>query len=72
MAYQEVYDHIKGQVHDGMIKREYDGAFIPFDEGNIDYLEYMEWLKQGNNPTAHDAQPAVQAEQPLQKSAPKF
>jgi len=39
MAYQEVYDHIKGQVHDGMIKREYDGAFIPFDEGNIDYLE---------------------------------
>ena len=72
MAYQEVYDHIKGQVHDGMIKREYDGAFIPFDEGNIDYLEYMEWLKQGNSPHAHDAQPIVQAEQPLQKSAPKF
>ena len=27
------------------VKRIEDGALIPFDEGNTDYQEYLEWAK---------------------------
>ena len=27
-----------------------DGASIPFDEGNMDYIEYKAWLDAGNTP----------------------
>jgi hypothetical protein len=78
MTYRQVWDHMKNQVHDGIIRREYDGAFIPFDEGNIDYQEYMQWLQQGNNPNSHDL-PTLEIDMPkeeepveTQKAAPKF
>ncbi len=32
------------------ITRLSDGAFIPLDEGNLDYLAYLEWVKAGNAP----------------------
>lgn len=35
-----------GQV----IKRLEDNAFIPFDEDNVDYQEYLKWIEQGNIP----------------------
>jgi hypothetical protein len=34
-----------------------DGAFIPFDPANTDYIEYLKWLEAGNTP-----EPADQAE----------
>ena len=39
MTYQKIYDaRIKGDLTH-MIKRKSDGAFIPFDPANIDYLK---------------------------------
>jgi len=32
----------------GIIIRSSDGAFIPADSGNADYMAYMEWTKEGN------------------------
>ena len=46
--------------HGEAIKRLEDGAFIPKDEANRDYREYLEWLDEGNEP----AQPAAQESAP--------
>ena len=36
------------------ILRKEDSAFIPFDEANTDYQEYLEWVAEGNTPEAAD------------------
>lgn len=33
------------------IKRTNDGAFIPMNEENTDYQEYLKWLAKGNEPS---------------------
>lgn len=41
------------KLADGGIKRS-DGAFIPADESNSDYQEYLKWLNQGGVPAPAD------------------
>ncbi len=37
-----------------------DGALIPEDLNNVDYQEYLEWTKQGNNPEPEVSTPDSQ------------
>jgi hypothetical protein len=37
-----------------IVERLSDNTFIPFDPGNTDYQEYLEWLNQGNEPEPAD------------------
>ena len=36
------------------ILRKEDNAFIPIDEGNIDYQAYLAWVAEGNTPADAD------------------
>jgi hypothetical protein len=64
MTYTQVWDAMRNQVHDQMIQRDEDGAFIPFDEDNVDYVEYLWWLYDGNQPTPYTP-PDAAPSQPL-------
>lgn len=39
------------------VQRLADGAFIPNDDRNTDYREYLAWVAAGNTPQAADAAP---------------
>jgi len=43
--YKEVIDLSTGEKLP-IIERESDGAFIPLDEGNVDYQQYLAWLEE--------------------------
>jgi hypothetical protein len=43
-----------GELNDLMIIRISDNAFIPFDEANKDYQEYLKWVAAGNTPLPAD------------------
>lgn len=45
--------------NDHIILRIEDGAFIPSDERNIDYQDYLLWIAEGNTPEPADAEPIV-------------
>jgi hypothetical protein len=60
MTYTQIWDSTTNQVHNNLIQRDEDSAFIPFDEDNVDYQEYLWWLEQGNEPAAY-----VRPEAPL-------
>ena len=54
MTYKQIYDVVKKQVQQNAILRLSDNAFIPFDEANTDYQEYLKWLAEGNEPLPAD------------------
>ena len=57
MTYKSLGNHDPASGFTGAIQavlRKADGAFIPFDTGNIDYQEYLEWLDDGNRPDLPD------------------
>ena len=51
-TYKKIKNPI-GEVYSDLILRKEDNAFIPFDEANTDYQEYLEWVAEGN--TAEEA-----------------
>ena len=53
MTYTQVWDVMNNQVSDSMIVRDEDQAFIPFDDANVDYQDYLAWLVKGNAPTPY-------------------
>jgi hypothetical protein len=50
MTYTLIWDPMRNQIHDYIIVRDEDGAFIPMDSDNIDCQEYVRWLNEGNEP----------------------
>jgi hypothetical protein len=50
--YQLLPDTPLGAVQ--CIKRIADNAFIPFDPANMDYVAYLKWLEEGNEPLPAD------------------
>ena len=46
-TYKEIKNTVQG-VH--FIFRVEDSVYIPLDEANFDYREYLEWLVEGNEP----------------------
>jgi hypothetical protein len=64
MTYTQVWDHANSKPHEGMIQRDEDGAFIPFDPDNVDYQDYLAWLAEGNTPNPPPAIPTPPMEEP--------
>ena len=57
MSYKKVtplVDPSGNPLPDTTIIRKTDGAFIPFDESNVDYQAYLAWVNEGNTPDPAD------------------
>ena len=54
--YKQIKVGTTGQVSTDCIQKTVDGIkyYIPFDEANTDYQEYLEWVAEGNTAEAAD------------------
>ena len=53
MSYKQFKDK-EGNVRTDVIQRTSDGSWIPVDEANIDYQDYLAWVAEGNTAEAAD------------------
>jgi len=53
MTYKLIKNPVTGATNE-VVKRKVDSAFIPFDEANTDYQEYLKWVEAGNTAEAAD------------------
>jgi hypothetical protein len=44
-TYKQLKNQLTNEIDTKMILRKEDNAFIPFNEANTDYQEYLEWAK---------------------------
>ena len=49
-TYKFLAKNIDDNTTPNVILRTSDGIYIPFDEANTDYQEYLAWLDAGNTP----------------------
>ena len=47
-----MYKLVKDQSN--IVRRLSDGAGIPFDPANSDYIAYLKWIAEGNQPQPAD------------------
>jgi hypothetical protein len=50
--YKLMKSALTGEV--SIVLRTTDNAYIPFDEANTDYQEYLKWVAEGNTPLPAD------------------
>lgn len=50
--YQYLRNYRTGENRTDAIRRTSDGATVPYDAMNRDYIEYQAWLALGNTPAA--------------------
>ena len=50
--YKLIKDSLTNEVRS--VKRTTDIAFIPFDDDNTDYQDYLDWVAEGNTPDPAD------------------
>lgn len=50
--YKQIYNELTNSVD--QVQNLLNNAYIPFDEANTDYQEYLEWLAEGNTPEPAD------------------
>ena len=53
-TYKFLAKNIDDNTTPNVILRTSDGIYIPFDEANTDYQEYLAWLDAGNTPDLAD------------------
>lgn len=49
-----MYKFVKNSFGEIVCVLREDGWFIPFDEANTDYQEYLKWVQEGNTPLPAD------------------
>ena len=55
LSYKQLKDFNGNVRTDAILKTsETDDVFIPFDEANTDYQEYLAWVAEGNTAEAAD------------------
>ena len=53
-SYKQLKNDLTGELDSKIILRKEDNAFIPCDEANKDYQEYLKWVAEGNTAEAAD------------------